>query len=1078
MARPATPAPLAAAAASVLDDLGRKNARAPLIYLAADDRRARSLQAICTALDPAHAFAHYPDWDVPPYDRLEPSPAVMGARMGVLRWLVDTKNAPHVVFTTGPAVLRRVPPRVIWPDAHREFRPGDTLDPDAARASLDALGYVEADVVTQAGEMAIRGHVIDIYPAAALLPCRIVFDDGRVEAIRSYDPLSQASESDSDLLLIDPAREDLAPDLPRESFFDYAAEARIVAEPGAQARIAAGFAQIEEGAAGQMPLNPAVAPERLFLTPEIWRELTDARRAPDWKWLPFEPTPLFAREKDAGRALDRFTAAELEAGRTILLTGADEALKALMRRLRRRAGAPIAYAEGWSDRPDSPGIVACEAPLDAGASLPTLNLTIIAAGDYLGSRAQAFAHEAASPAPLLTTDLRIGDVVVHRDHGLALLEGLEAVETPGEGQRDYLRLRYGDDARQMVPAQDIGLIWRYGADADAVTLDRLDRDSWAKRRDKVAADIARTAQSLVAMASERRARKAPRLQPAADLYERFAARFAYAPTPDQALAISAVLDDLESGAPMNRLVCGDVGYGKTEVALRAAAAAAFSGYQVAVLAPTTLLARQHMRAFRRRFAGLGVEIAELSRLVEPAQARQTKAALKKGEIDIVIGTHAVCGRGVSFRKLGLVIIDEEQKFGANHKQQARALSADAHVLTMTATPIPRTLQTSLVGLQDLSVIATPPHLRVPVRTIVAEFSEADIRDALLREKRRGGQSFFVTPRVADIEHLERQLANIAPELKIVVAHGQMKPADADESMLAFAEGRGDVLLATGIIESGLDVPAANTMLVHDAGRFGMAQLHQLRGRVGRGARRAYAYLFTQGGARSASATKRLQALATHDHLGAGFAISARDLDLRGAGDLLGDDQAGHVKLIGVGLYQEILAHALSVARGDAPAHEPPVPEFNLGLPARIPEAYAPEPDTRLSLYLQIDGIDDADAAQACASAIEDRFGPLPEDVLTLVAMARLRPLCKELGVRRLDAGPAGIAATFTREGLAQLDCAGRDWKFDGERIVSSHGSEDATERLALVEAFIEELADCRAEARATPPLQNVRAMSR
>jgi transcription-repair coupling factor (superfamily II helicase) len=538
-----------------------------------------------------------------------------------------------------------------------------------------------------------------------------------------------------------------------------------------------------------------------------------------------------------------------------------------------------------------------------------------------------------------------------------------------------------------------------------------------------------------------------------------------------------VLVDLVSGEPMDRLVCGDVGLGMTVVALRASAASAFSGYQVAVLAPTTLLARQHMRTFRRRFAGLGVEIAELSRLVEPSQARQTKAALKKGEIDVVIGTHAVCGRGVSFKKLGLVIIDEEQKFGANHKQQARALSADAHVLTMTATPIPRTLQTSLVGLQDLSVIATPPYMRVPVRTIVTEMADATIRDALLREKRRGGQSFFVTPRVADIEHLEQQLAAIAPDLKIVVAHGQMKPADADEAMLAFAEGRGDVLLATGIIESGLDVPAANTMLVHDASRFGMAQLHQLRGRVGRGARRAYAYLFTQGGARSASAAKRLQALAAHDHLGAGFAISARDLDLRGAGDLLGDDQAGHVKLIGVGLYQEILAHALRVARGEGPAQEPPLPEFNLGLPARIPETFAPEPDTRLSLYLQIDAIDDADAAQACALGIEDRFGPLPEDVLTLIAMARLRPLCKELGVLRLDAGPAGIAATFTRESVRRIDCSGQGWKVDGERIVSGRSSEDATERLALVEAFIDELAECRTEAQSTPA-KIVRAMSR
>ncbi|MDB5641783.1 MAG: box helicase domain protein, partial [Hyphomicrobiales bacterium] len=869
MARPATPAPLAAVAASVLDFLTRSKKRSTLVFLCADDRRAQALQSVCASLDPAHAFAHFPEWDVLPFDRLEPSAKVMGARMGALRWLTSPDHAPDVVFTTGPAVLRRVPPRAIWPGAHREFQPGETLDPEAARAALEALGYVEADVVTQPGEMAIRGQVIDIFPAAAILPCRILFDDERITAIRSYHPLSQASEADSGLLLVDPAREDLAPDLPRETIFDYAGDVRLAFEPGAQERVAAGFTQIAEGSASRANLAPADAPARLFLDEDEWRELANSRRTRSWTMPDFEPVPLFAREKDAGRALDRFAGEAIDAGRRVLLTGPAEPLKALTRRLRRRAGDAIPQIDGWADWPKDMKVAAREAPLEAGANLPALGLTIIAAGDYLGSRAQAAARDAANPAALLTIDMRIGDVVVHRDHGLAVLEELTSVETPGDGARDYLRLRYGDDARQMVPADDIGLLWRYGADADSVTLDRLDRDSWSKRREKVAVDIAITARTLVTLAGERRARTAPRLQPAPDLYERFAARFPFAPTPDQAAAFAAVLDDLESGTPMDRLVCGDVGFGKTEVALRAAAAAAFSGHQVAVLAPTTLLARQHLRTFRRRFAGLGIEVAELSRLVEPAQARQTKAALKKGDVQIVVGTHAVCARGVAFQKLGLVVIDEEQKFGANHKAQARALGADAHVLTMTATPIPRTLQTSLVGLQELSVIASPPHLRVPVRTIVADFSTSTIRDAVLREKRRGGQSFVVTPRVADIPDLEKQIASLAPDLKLIVAHGQMKPADADEAMLAFSEGRGDVLLATGIIESGLDVPAANTILVHDAGRFGMAQLHQLRGRVGRGARRAYAYLFTQDGARSASAAKRLQALAANDHLGAG-----------------------------------------------------------------------------------------------------------------------------------------------------------------------------------------------------------------
>lgn len=1076
MARPATPAPLAAAAASLLQLCASPRKRsAPTIYVAAGDRRARALHALLAALDPELKLALFPEWDVLPYDRLEPSAAIMGARMGVLRWLTDADNPPTLVVTTAAALLRRLPPRDIWPAAHLEFARGETIDPGAARAALEALGYAESDVVSQPGEAAFRGRVIDVFPAAAPMPCRILFDETGVTAIRSYDPLSQASEADSDLLIVDPASE-LLGEGARETFFDYAETARLIVEDGAEPRIDAAFAQIAEGAAGRRDAKAGERPEEDFLTEDEWRAARERLGRPRWKKPSGEPTPNFAREKDAGRALDAFVADQIEAGRAVLLMGQGEGLAQLARRLRRRAGGEIPRALGWRAASKTPPgkIAALAAPIDRGIVLEDDRLAIVAAADYLGSRAVA-ASQSAQPAPLLLeTDMRIGDVVVHRDHGLALLDGLETIETPGQASRDFLRLVYGDESRQMCPVEDIGLLWRYGADPEAVTLDRLDRDSWAKRKAKVAADIAVTARRLVEMANEREAGEAPVLAPAADRYERFAERFAYVPTPDQAAAIEAALDDLASGKPMDRLVCGDVGYGKTEVALRAAAAAVFSGHQVAMLAPTTLLARQHLRTFQRRFAGLGVEIVELSRLVEAAESRQAKAALASGDAQIAIGTHAVAGKGVSFHKLGLVIIDEEQKFGTQHKAQARALAAGAHVLTLTATPIPRTLQASLVGLQDISVIATPPHLRLPIRTRVAPSSRDLIRDALTREKRRGGQSFFVVPRVSDVDSVAATLAEIVPDLKVLVAHGQMSPTEADDAMLAFADGDADVLLATSIIESGLDVPGANTLFVHEAGRFGMAQLHQLRGRVGRGSRRAYVYLLNDGCETWAGAEKRLHALAALDHLGAGFAIAARDLDLRGAGDLLGDDQAGHVKLIGVGLYQELLAHALALARGEEPDDAPP-PEFNLGLPARIPDDYVPDPDLRLALYAQIARIDDEEDAAAAESAIVDRFGPMPGETAALLAYARLRPLCRALRLRRLDAGPAGMAATFAPGRMAAFDCGDRGWKVDGDKVVAREGSDDPAARLALLQDFVGELAACFDESTARTERKTVRA---
>jgi transcription-repair coupling factor (superfamily II helicase) len=606
--------------------------------------------------------------------------------------------------------------------------------------------------------------------------------------------------------------------------------------------------------------------------------------------------------------------------------------------------------------------------------------------------------------------------------------------------------------QRLVPVEEADRLWRYGAEAEAVTLDKLDGSSWAKRRGDIDLAVAQTARQLVQLAAERDARTAPVLSPPVSDYERFAAGFPFTETPDQARAIEAVRADLASGKPMDRLVVGDVGYGKTEVAMRAAAVAALAGRQVALIAPTTVLVRQHLESFRKRFARSGIKVAGLSRLSTPAEARETKKRLADGSVQVVIGTKAIAGKGVAFSDLALVIIDEEQRFGTTDKRRVRELGNDLHVLTLTATPIPRTLQAALVGLQDLSLITTPPARRLPTRTSLVGFAPELVRPALIREKRRGGQSFVVVPRIEDMAPMAERLAKLVPELKLRRAHGKMPAAEIDEEMIAFASGDGDILLATNIIEAGLDIPRANTMLIWRADRFGLAQLHQLRGRVGRGRQRGYLFLVTEEGARIAPATaKRLRTMEALDHLGAGFAISARDLDLRGAGELLGESQAGHVKLIGLGLYQRLLEQALRTARGEHV--DDWTPELRLGLSGRLPEDWIPEEEIRINLYARIARISTPAELDALAEELEDRFGALPHEATELITVAQIRQLARLAKIARIDSGPAAIALTPRRDFAGEL--AGLEAK--GDRLLLKERLEDPRDRLARVYALLEEL---------------------
>ncbi|TCP41008.1 transcription-repair coupling factor [Rhodovulum marinum] len=686
-------------------------------------------------------------------------------------------------------------------------------------------------------------------------------------------------------------------------------------------------------------------------------------------------------------------------------------------------------------------------------------LTVISEQDVLGDRlirgpkkrrkAENFLTEAQSLSP--------GDLVVHVEHGVGRYNGLETITAAG-APHECLALEYAGGDRLFLPVENIELLSRYGHEEGL--LDKLGGGAWQAKKAKLKQRIREIADKLIRVAAERHLRTAPILEPNHHMWEAFSARFPYQETDDQLAAIADVLSDMASGTPMDRLICGDVGFGKTEVAMRAAFVAAMSGVQVAVIAPTTLLARQHAKGFMDRFRGFPVEVRQLSRFVSAKQAADTRAGLADGTVDICIGTHALLAKGVRFKNLGLLIIDEEQHFGVNHKERLKQMRSDVHVLTLTATPIPRTLQMSLTGVRDLSIIGTPPVDRLSIRTYVSEFDTVTVREALLREHYRGGQSFFVVPRIKDLPEMEAFLRDHVPEVSFVVAHGQMAAGDLDDRMNAFYDGKYDVLLATTIVESGLDIPTANTMIIHRADMFGLAQLYQIRGRVGRSKTRAYAYLTTKPRAPlTPQAQKRLRVLGSLDTLGAGFTLASQDLDIRGAGNLIGEEQSGHVREVGFELYQSMLEEAIARIKagemdGLAETDSDWSPQLNLGVPVLIPDDYVPDLDVRLGLYRRLSGLSTKVELEGFAAELIDRFGKLPKEVNTLLLIVRIKAMCKRAGIARLDGGPKGATIQFhndkfanpaglvefiqSQQGMAKVKdnkiILRRDWTKDSDKI--------------------------------------------
>ena len=712
--------------------------------------------------------------------------------------------------------------------------------------------------------------------------------------------------------------------------------------------------------------------------------------------------------------------AEQAAGRRVVLAGTSAGSKARLAGVLRDHGfTAVADATIWAEALKADTNLLATIPLPLERGFVTDKLALISEQDLLGDRLVRAAKKRRRADAFIADASQIaeGDLIVHSEHGIGRYEGLDTL-TVGGAPHDCLRISYSGGDRLYVPVENIDVLSRFGSEQAGVSLDKLGGAAWQARKAKLKQRIRDMAEQLINIAAARQIKDAPALPPPEGLYEEFCARFPYAETDDQFKAIADTLDDLIKGRPMDRLVCGDVGFGKTEVALRAAFVAAMTGMQVAVVVPTTLLARQHFRNFSARFAGFPLRIGQLSRLVAAKDAEAVKAGIADGTIDVVIGTHALLAKGIAFKDLGLLIVDEEQHFGVVHKERLKQLKAEVHVLTLTATPIPRTLQMALTGVREMSLIATPPVDRLAVRTFVLPFDPVVIREAILRERFRGGQSFYVCPRVADIEAVAERLHKLVPEVKYAIAHGQMRPTVLEDVMTSFADGKFDVLLSTNIIESGLDMPQVNTIIIHRADMFGLSQLYQLRGRVGRGKSRGYAYLTLPPDRKpTPTAERRLDVMQTLDSLGAGFTLASHDLDIRGAGNLLGDEQSGHIKEVGVELYQHLLEEAVAAARAgetaDAkPATEEWSPQINTGAPVLIPDTYVKDLGIRLSLYRRLGTLTDRAEIDAFAAELIDRFGPVPPEVENLLDVVGIKALCRIANVEKVDAGPKGAVVSL------------------------------------------------------------------
>ncbi|MBV6487691.1 MAG: Transcription-repair-coupling factor [Pseudorhodoplanes sp.] len=1028
---------------------------------------------------------------------LSAAPGNMLGMDGVVRWLelngylrASTVREPGDYAVRG-GILDLYPPGLDEPVRFDFF--GDTLesirtfDPDSQRTrgelrTLDLVPVAEFQLTTDTIRKFRTGYVAAFGAAQR--------DDQLYEAVsegRRYPGMEHWLPLFHDRL---------------DTLFDYVPGSPLVLEPLAGDAADERVAQIDDYyQARREPIEAAGAvyhplpPERLYLLKTEWSARLDAAAVarlspfgvPEGQGVVLDVGTRQGRnfaperaqqETNVFDALARHVAALQEKHKRVVIALWSEGARERMRQvLADHRLVNLVDVRSWPAAMARPKPEISLAVLGLESGFETADAALIGEQDILGDRlvrprrasrkAENFIAEA--------TSLAVGDLVVHVDHGIGRFAGLTTIEAAG-APHDCLELHYAGGDKLFLPVENIELLSRYGSEETVVELDRLGGSGWQTRKARMKSRIREIAHELLKVAAERLTREAPRLTVGPGLFDEFCAGFPYEETDDQQTSIDAVVGDLASGRPMDRLVCGDVGFGKTEVALRAAFIAAMNGRQVAVVVPTTLLARQHFKTFSERFRGFPIVLAQASRLVSQAELTRTRQGLADGSVNIVIGTHALLGKTIKFKDLGLLIIDEEQHFGVAHKERLKQLRADVHVLTLTATPIPRTLQLALTGVRDLSIIASPPVDRLAVRTFVSPFDPLVVREALLRERYRGGQSFYVCPRIEDLPDAKAFLDKTVPEVRVVVAHGQMASGALDDIMSAFYDGKYDVLLSTTIIESGLDIPTANTLIVHRADRFGLAQLYQLRGRVGRAKLRAYA-LFTLPARRiTVQAERRLKVLQSLDTLGAGFQLASHDLDIRGAGNLLGEEQSGHIKEVGFELYQRMLEEAVASLKSGAaePAADHWSPQIAIGMPVLIPDDYVADLSVRLSLYRRLAELDDEREIEAFGVELVDRFGKMPEEVVHLLKIVTIKSLCRKANVERIETGPKGAVIAFrdnvfgNPEGLIRFIAAQgpRARVRPDQRVVFFEEWEQPEDRLAGTATILRELVRIAQPARA------------
>lgn len=1005
------------------------------------------------------------------------------ALSNLLDWGRDEKYLPRVLITTVNAISQRTMPREALEQSAFSAKVGSRLKVNDLQDYLVANGYLRTDTVREHGEFAIRGGIIDIFPPGEDMPVRLDLFGDEVESIRAFDPATQRTEAKKDVFTLKPVTEFFLDSESiqrfragyRETFgavtgtdplyeavsegrryngmdhwlplffekmgtlFDYIPARSITFDQHAVQAAAERFAQISDFYEARRTLEQslgkkgkkkdsdvslsgtvyhALAPIKLYLTEEEFGIYTKEAE----EILPFG-APEGSTQKDGdGRKGRDF--ADIRALPDGDLFGS---LKTHLAQLNRKT-LIACYSEGSRDRlkgmMEHAGIQPMPEMVILGLEHGFVadDLAVLSEQDILGDRLTRRASKKRKSDNFLTevSSLNEGDLVVHVDHGVGRFDGLETLKAGGI-LHDCLRLIYDGGDKLFVPVENIEVLSRFGSDEGLSQLDKLGGAGWQARKAKVKKDLMIMAEGLLKIAAARQLRKGEKLSVERDLYDAFASKFPYQETDDQMKSILDVIHDLGSEQPMDRLVCGDVGFGKTEVALRAAYVAAMSGVQVAVVVPTTLLARQHYQNFSNRFAGTGIRVDQLSRLVSARDAKRTHEGLADGSVNIVVGTHAIFAKSTKFAHLGLVIVDEEQRFGVKQKERLKEIKADVHVLTLSATPIPRTLQMSLTGVKDMSLITTPPVDRLAIRTFVLPFDPLVIREAIMREHYRGGQTFYVCPRIGDMEDVENTLKELVPEVKVITAHGQMSPTDLEDRMTAFYEGQYDILLATNIIESGIDIPRANTMVVHRSDMFGLAQLYQIRGRIGRSKVRAYAYLTYEPTTKlTVQAQKRLEVIETLDTLGAGFQLASHDMDIRGAGNLLGEEQSGHIKEVGVELYQQMLEEAVAAARAgvdfdDLPSSDTWSPTINLGTSVLIPELYVEDLGIRMSLYRRLADLENEADIESFAAELIDRFGSIPDEVENLLDIVRIKQMCRIANVEKVEAGPKGAVIGFRKD---------------------------------------------------------------